>query len=44
MEPEGSLLCSQDPTPVSILSHMSPIHTPKPYTEDLFLYYCIIYA
>jgi hypothetical protein len=31
MELEGSLLCSEDPPPVAILSQMNPIHTSKSY-------------
>jgi len=31
MKTEGSLLCSQEPAPIPILSQLNPVHTFPPY-------------
>jgi hypothetical protein len=35
MEPEGSILCSQEPSTVPILSHINPIHSIPYYLSKI---------
>jgi len=35
MEPDGSLMCSQEPTTCPILSQMNPIHNLPPYLPKI---------